>query len=201
MKRSQQINLKRMRKYFAPKPLALGVASVLLTACGSEKQEANIYANEEDCIDQNPGYEAECKAAYEEAQQEAQRTAPKFNSQRDCEHEFGNNQCQEVRRSDGGSWFMPFMAGYMLSNLLSPGPYYHQPMFTSYHPYSRYRHRWFTADGRDYGDYRYRKVRVSQSAFKKKPTVTKTIKRGGFGSVAKAKSSWGSSKSKGGWGG
>ncbi|WP_438863602.1 DUF1190 family protein [Neptunicella sp.] len=199
IKRSRTINLSRMRKHFALKPLALSVTAVMLSACSSPKQDATVYTSEDDCSSANPGHEQECKAAYQQALQDAERTAPKYNSMNDCEYEFGANQCRQTH-SGGGSFFMPFMAGYMLSNLLSPGPYYSQPLFTSYSRYSPYRNHWITADGNDYGDLRNRNLRVSKNAYKPKPTVTKTMQRGGFGSSVRAKSSWGSS-SKGGWGG
>lgn len=51
------------------------------------------------------------------------------------------------------------------------------------------------------GDIRKRKYNVKPSTYKPKPTVNRTIKRGGFGSSVRAKSSWGSSKRSGGWGG
>lgn len=198
IKRSRSINLAAMRKSFSVKPIALGVTAIFLSACG-DKQEATIYTQPEDCINDNPEFAQQCKAAYEQAIAEAERTGPKYNSQRDCEYEFGSNQCHAVNNSSG-SFFMPFMAGYMLSNILSPSGYRYQPMFTSYAPYSPYRNRWIGSDGYDFGDYRRRNMRVGEKAFKPKPTINKTMKRGGFGSSVRAKSSWGSSK-KGGWGG
>lgn len=198
-KRSKSINLASMRKSFSVKPIALGIAAIFLSACGDE-QEASVYTNVDDCTGANPEFAEQCQAAYEDALREAERTGPKYNSQRDCESEFGNNQCNYVQR-ESGSFFMPFMAGYMLSNLMSPRGYYSQPMFTSYSRYSPYRNRWIGADGYDFGDYRRRNMRVSENALKPKPTVTKTMKRGGFGSSVRAKSSWGSSSKKGGWGG
>lgn len=200
-KRSEQINLNRMRKHFSPKPLAIGIASVFLAACADNRQEATIYTNAQDCVNDNPEQAQICETAYREALAEAERTGPKYNSQQDCESEFGPNQCQHVQRNSG-SFFMPFMAGYMISNLLSPNRYQYQPMFTSYSPYSSYRYRWIGAGGYDYGDLRKRNYKVRPDAFKPKPAVTRTIKRGGFGSTVRAKSSWGSkSGSKGGWGG
>lgn len=198
-KRSANINLSRLRKQYAMKPLALGVASVFLSACADNKQEATIYKSADECANQNPEHTQQCETAYKEALAEAERTGPKYNSQRDCESEFGANQCRSVERSSG-SFFMPFMAGYMLSNLLSPNRYSSQPMFTSYSPYSSYRHRWIGAAGSDYGDLRQRNHRVRPDAFKPKPAVTSTMKRGGFGSTVRAKSNWGSSR-KSGWGG
>ncbi|GAB3029846.1 DUF1190 family protein [Bowmanella dokdonensis] len=197
-KRTANIDLRRMRKGFSPKPLALGVATVLLSACGGNKQDATVYTSANDCIDKNPEFAEQCMAAYEQALQEAAKTAPKYGNERDCEYDFGQEQCRAVETSSG-SFFMPFMAGYMLSNLMSPRGYYSQPLFTSYSPYSSYRYRWTTADGWDYGYYKDRKLRVGQDAFKPKPAVNKTIKRGGFGSSVRAKSSWGSSSK--GWGG
>ncbi|MEP1554286.1 MAG: DUF1190 family protein [Paraglaciecola sp.] len=198
-KRSHNINLKGMRKGFSVKPLALGIAAICLTACG-DQQKATVYTDVTDCTNDNPDAAAQCEAAYQQALQEAERTGPKYNSQSDCEAEFGYNQCNQVQ-NNSDSFFMPFMAGYMLSNLLSPRGYYSQPMFTSYSRYSPYRNRWIGADGYDFGDYRRRTMNVSESALKPKPTVSRTIKRGGFGSSVRAKSSWGSSSKKGGWGG
>ncbi len=196
-KRSSSINLSAMRKSFSIKPVALGVTAIFLSSCG-DREDAQIYTSPEDCARSNPEFAAQCETAYQQAVAEAERTGPKYNSQRDCEYEFGPNQCQYVQ-NQSGSFFMPFMAGYMLSNLMSPR-YRYQPMFTSYSPYSPYRHRWIGSDGSNYGDYHRRSFRVKENAFKPKPTVNKTMKRGGFGSSVRAKSSWGSSK-KGGWGG
>ncbi|MDP5029524.1 MAG: DUF1190 family protein [Paraglaciecola sp.] len=199
LKRSKSINLSRMRKGFTVKPLALGIAAIFLSACGEEKQDATIYTNADECAQANPGMVEQCNTAYQDALVEAQRTGPKYASARDCEAEFGANQCQVVRQ-ESGSFFMPFMAGYMLSNLLSPRGYYSQPMYTSYSPYSSYRNRWVGSDGYDFGDTRKRNMRVNKDAFKAKPAVSKTMSRGGFGSSVRAKSSWGSSSSKSSWG-
>ena len=104
--------------------------------------------------------------------------------------------------NSSGSFFMPFMAGYMVSSLLSPNRYYSQPLYTSYSYNSPFRSRWITADGYVFdGDIRKRKYRVNKDVYKPKPTVNRTMKRGGFGSSVRAKSSWGSSSRKGGWGG
>jgi uncharacterized protein YgiB involved in biofilm formation len=201
MKRTKHINLNNMRKGFNVKPLALGVASVILSGCGGEKEDATIYTSLEDCKQDYPDAIERCEAAYQTAVEEAMRTSPRFSSEYDCEHEFGPNQCQYVNNGSG-SFFMPFMAGYMVSSLLSPNRYYSQPLYTSYSYNSPFRSRWVTADGYVFdGDIRKRKYRVNKSVYKPKPTVNRTMKRGGFGSSVRAKSSWGSSSRKGGWGG
>lgn len=199
-KRSKTINLSKMRKAFSAKPLALGVASVFLSACGGNDQ-AVVYRTVDECKTDNPEQAQACELAYQEALEEAQRTGPKYATQAVCENEFGYNQCYQAN-TNSGSFFMPLMAGYMLGNLMSSGRYYSQPMYTSYSRYSPLRYRWMTADGYDYGDMRRKYVRTNSSTFKPKPAVNRTIKRGGFGSSVRAKSSWGSSKSsKSSWGG
>lgn len=197
-KRSSHINLSRMRKAVSPKPLALGVASIMLAGCGEEREQAMVFTDLNDCINQIPEQAEQCQIAYQSALSESARTAPKFASQDSCEYEFGTNQCTTYRSDNGSSWFMPFMAGYMLSSLSSPR-YYSTPVYTSYSRHSNYRNRWISADGKDYGDFRKRNLKVGKDAFAPKPTVSRTIKRGGFGSSVRAKSSWGSSR--GGWGG
>lgn len=200
-KRTKQINLRQMRKAFALKPLAVGVAGVFATACADNRQDARIYTSLDECSRDFPDAIERCEAAYENAVQEAARTSPRFGSEYDCEYEFGPNQCRYVE-TNNGSFFMPFMAGFMVSQLLSPSRYYSQPLYTSYSPYSSFRSRWVTADGYVFdGDIRKRKYRVRPDVFKPKPTVTRTMSRGGFGSSVRAKSSWGSSSRSGGWGG
>lgn len=197
-KRSRSINLQRMRKTFSPKPLALGISSIFLAACSDNREQALVFTSVNDCLNQLPERAEQCHTAYEQALQESARTSPKYNDMQSCEYDFGMQQCTQYRAPDGGSWFMPFMAGFMVSKLLSPG-YYSQPLYTSYSRYSPYRYRWIGADGYAYGDYRSRSFKVREKAFTPKPTVSRTIKRGGFGSTVRAKSSWGSSKK--GWGG
>ncbi len=197
-KRSNNINISKMRKAFSFKPLALGVATVLLSACSGAREEAVVFKTADECADALPDMAQKCQVAYEGALAEAAKTAPKYNTKNDCEYEFGANQCQTYN-NNGSSIFMPLMAGYMIGNLLAPRPYY-QPMFTSYSRYSPYRNHWIGADGRDFGDTRKRVLNVRPSAFDKKPAVTRTIQRGGFGSSVRAKASWGSKSSKS-WGG
>ena len=200
MKRSQAINLTRMRKasgVFALKPLAFCVA--LLVGCGSNTEEqADIFKNLEECKTAYPDLSAQCEIAFNNALASAEATAPKYNSQEDCAADFGADRCIQRQHSDGQSWFMPAMAGFMLGRALDSGRYQSAPMFTSSNYSSPYYNRWTTVDGNHYGNYGSRsQVRVDRSAFKPKPTVTKTISRGGFGSKAAAASSWSSTKSSG----
>ena len=200
-KRSKHIALHSMRKAFSLKPLAVGIATVFLSACGEDRDASKIYVSVDDCKQDNPDAVGQCLAAFESAIEEHNRTAPRFNSQNDCEYEFGNERCQYVQ-SQSGSFFMPFMAGFIVSRLMQPSPYSSQPLYTSFSPYSPFRSRWVTSNGYVFdGDIRRRSYYAPSSVYKPKPTVNRTINRGGFGSTVRAKSSWGSSSKSSGWGG
>ena len=211
MKRSQTINLDRMRKTigFKKKPLALGIAiASFLVGCssggGGMPNEGEIFRTLEDCKLKYPQAAQQCEDAYSHAMQVAQDTAPKYASMNDCARDFGRDQCVVYRNNNGSNWFMPFMAGYVVAELIDGiGGRRSAPLFTSYSSSSPYYYRWTTADGYSYGNYRTGKVKLNRQTFKPKPKVTKTIKRGGFGSKVAAKSKWGGSKSssRSGWGG
>ena len=201
MKRSKKIDLNRMRKQplLTISKLAAAVGGALaLSGCGSNSTDAKIYASVKDCRADRPDEAGVCETAYKQALAESERTAPKYRSGNDCSAEFG--ECVVRPDGHGGSWFMPALAGFMVGNMLDNSRRY-TPVYTGY---GRMYGGYYGADGTRYGDYSHRtrvkKVKVSSDAFKPKPKVTRTISRGGFGSKAAAKSSWGGSRS-GGWGG
>ncbi len=206
MKRSQSLPLERMRKasgVFALKPIYLCIA-LALTGCGEEEQAADIFKTLDECKTTYPDLTAQCDMAFDQALKAAEKTAPKYATLEDCVAEFGADLCRRADKGDGTSWFMPAMAGFMLGRALDNHGYQSVPMFTSSYAGSPYYHRWSTADGYGYGDYRQRRIHIHKNAFKPKPAVTKTLSRGGFGAKAAAAGSWGSSggsKSSGGWGG
>jgi uncharacterized protein YgiB involved in biofilm formation len=207
MKRSKHINLDFMRKVpsktpykvlskgFAFNSLALGIA-VALTGC-SQTEQVKIVKSVEDCIASTELTPQECEITYQRALAEAERTGPKYNNANACETEFGYGQCQ---RSSGG-FFMPFMAGYMVSSLMSNRQQAFNPVYRYQGANSRNRNKIMTADGsvlgqNSNGSYTTNKSSVS----KRKPTISRTVSRGGFGSTASAKSNWGGGKSRS-WGG
>ncbi len=210
MKRSKSINLNRMRKSIPGnlvKPLALAVATSALVACSNQK-EAKVYQSVETCKNDNPDAHSTCEAAYQKALQEAYRTGPKYSSLSDCESEFGSFNCGPYNHR-GQNWVVPLMAGFIFAKALdSRDGFYSSPVFTSYNRSSPMYGDWISSNGYQYPkNYRTGKVVINNDTFKPKPTVNRTISRGGFGSVVSAKSSWGGSSksswgsSKGGWGG
>jgi len=198
MKRTRTINLERMRKVigsrFVIRPLALGIAAAL-AGC-AQKEEVKVVTSVDDCVNNTELDQQQCEVAYKSAVAEAARTGPKYRSEELCESEFDN-----CRASSGGFW-MPLMTGFMVGSMLNNRDRhsYYNPVYHYSRAYSRYNDRLMTADGQVVGRYGKTSYTVDRSATKPKPTVTKTVSRGGFGSVASAKSSWGGGRS-GGWGG
>ena len=204
MKRTKHINLDIMRK--GPKkrhllrPLALGIAAATLAACGNQ-EEVKVVSSAADCASKTELNLEECEAAYQKAQDEAERTGPKYTSIAQCEAEFGRGQCTGSRRGSG--IFMPMMSGFMIGQMLSGNNYGgtgYNPVYRYNNPSSSHHNRIMTADGQVIGKSGQNSYRVNKSSMKSKPTITRTVSRGGFGAVASAKSSWGGGRSSG-WGG
>jgi uncharacterized protein YgiB involved in biofilm formation len=204
MKRTKHIDLDMMRKRSKKRsvlnPLALGIAVATLTSCSSQ-EEVMVVNTPEECASTTELTLVECEAAYQKAQAEAERTGPKYRSIAECESEFGSGQCMQ---GSSGGYFMPMMTGFMIGRMLSGsnsyGGYGYNPVYRYHRPYDRNHNKIMTADGTVIGKPGQKSYRVEKSTMKSKPTATKTVSRGGFGSMASAKSSWGGGKS-GGWGG
>ncbi len=204
MKRTKHINLGSMRKkarFFSLAPLALAVIS----GCAPEpKGQVKFVTDIDDCTAHTSLTQEQCRAVYQDAVEEAQRTAPRFGNARDCQAEFGN--CE----SNGSGYFVPIMAGYLISELIDEtgdvleAKYKRRnnnPVFR-YEKKGSYHNKIMTADGSVVGSSGRRTYFVKEDTLKPKPKATKTLSRGGFGSKAASKSSWGSkSSSRGGWGG
>ncbi len=103
-----------------PPILALGTiaaSSLLLTGCGDDAPTDTMYSSPEQCI--SAGVDRElCQTAYEDAMKAHLANAPRFNVKGECETAYGDNQCSE-QRSNGGSFFTPFMTGYLLSSTIN----------------------------------------------------------------------------------
>ncbi|WP_432454169.1 DUF1190 domain-containing protein [Agarivorans sp. QJM3NY_29] len=199
MKRSKFINLSAMRKLpvsapsFIVKPLVVAVSAAMLSACSEPQEDAIVIESIDDCVTKTTFNEQQCAAVYRNAELEAERTAPKYSSRQDCEESFGYDGC----RASSSGFFMPLMYGYLFGRMMDPSR--PSSVYKYNQPGSSYRDSIITADGSVIGKAGQRNYKVGQSAYKSKPTVTKTVSRGGFGAKASAKSSWGGSKSS--WGG
>ncbi|WP_020407398.1 DUF1190 domain-containing protein [Hahella ganghwensis] len=203
MKRSKNIDIDRLRKRpqsFAKAPLAIGVtlATVNLAGCGSEEQ-VKVVSGINDCSRDTPLSMSQCQAAYERALVEAERTAPKYRSEQECESEF--DECYETYTGQ----YAPVMSGFVVSaedddELIDID--YHAPVYRYHRPFSPRDDWYYLGDGTAVGKAGKSTYKLpTKSVTTKLPTMTKTVQRGGFGSTASAKSSWGGGSRSGGWGG
>lgn len=199
MKRTKDIHHASFRKLWRAyriTPVALAVGAVFMLA-GCEKSDENVslYQNSDDCSRANPSMSEQCVTAYQNAQKDAAKTAPKYASREDCVAEFGEGQCTQAPAQAGmaaesqqsGSFWMPLMAGYMMGRMMSGGGYAQQPLFTSRAPNSPANGKFVDATGRNYGPAATgRTINVPKTAMAPKAPTTNTITRGGFGeTVAK----------------
>ncbi|NRB40382.1 MAG: DUF1190 domain-containing protein [Pseudomonadales bacterium] len=195
MKRTKKIDLNRMRKSnagFVLKPAALGIAAASLVGCGNSN-EAYIYKSVDECVADHASKWRQCDTAYSQALSKARRDGKRFDEREKCETVYGDNSCE--RHSN---YYTPMMMGFMFSPYHSRGYY---PLYSSSYRHSPYYGRWGTLDG-DYYPRSTTSTSTGKSKSSRKVTLTKkTMSRGGFGSTVSAKSSWGGSSSRGGWGG
>lgn len=83
------------------------------------EQDVKIYSSIEACAaDADP---PACEAARNTAITEHREKAPRYASAEQCRTE--NKECEEVRTSSGGSYFMPMMMGFMMGRMLGGGGY------------------------------------------------------------------------------
>ncbi|NDL63616.1 DUF1190 family protein [Acerihabitans arboris] len=199
MKRTKDINHAGFRKQwraYRMAPVALAVGAVFMLA-GCEKSDENVslYQNSDDCTRANPSMSEQCTTAFNNAQKEAAKTAPKYASREDCIAEFGEGQCTQAPTQAGmaaesqqsGSFWMPLMAGYMMGRMMGGGGYSQQPLFTSRAPNSPANGKFVDASGRNYGPATSgRSMNVPKTAMTPNAPTTNTVTRGGFGeTVAK----------------
>lgn len=110
---------------------SLAASGMVLSGCAEDVPQEYQFATTEEC--RAAGFNEQiCTAEYQEALSRQVRDAPRFNDQAACEAEYGEARCLQTRDQNGGSsFFMPFMAGYVVSSALRN--------FTSYGAYSDYR--------------------------------------------------------------
>lgn len=206
MKRTKHIDLTLMRKTsekekserkkpsVALKTIAIGVAASSLTACDGG-EEVEVVTSILDCVDDTVMSVEQCRTAYQNALAESERIGPKYPTQDICESEFGDDQC---RQNSIGS-FTPIMVGYLFANSLwdNNNRRYnasYNPVYRYFRPFSSLHNKLVTADGEIIGEDEDSKYKMKKKSLKKKPSMLKTVSRGGFGSVARSKSSrssWG----------
>ncbi len=159
--------------------LLMGAAAVAWTMTDTdEPADVVVYDSPEQCAAGGVYSEAQCEDEFAKAKAEHAKVAPRYNSGYDCTVDFGYDRCQRVSHG-GGSFWMPFMMGYMLAPRSGVGSVATQPLYRSADDPTRYRTAYnHTVTGTKGAS------RVSATAAKPPRMRTKTVARGGFGARA-----------------
>ncbi|GLS27238.1 DUF1190 domain-containing protein [Marinibactrum halimedae] len=217
MKRSQSIQQEFMRKrrwQFVVKPMTVAIAAIA-AGCSSNREEATFVQSVSDCVDRTAMNVEQCTYAYEQALSEARRTGPKYQHKSHCETDFGIEQCYQAPNNIWTPLISGFLVGYIANQALNSnreididfyGGGYKKRRYNPVYRYDSYvggnYNKLMTADGTIIGKHGQSTYKVPKKTLTQKmPSSKKTISRGGFGSVASAKSSWGGGKSSRSWGG
>lgn len=157
----------------------LSASALVLVSCGEAEEDALAYKSVDECINAGVHDAATCEAEYQKALDEHARAAPRYRDQRNCDADFGYNNCTRYQTSSGSFW-LPFMVGYMMGPRIG-GPVYTQPLYRPSSDPGNYYTAGNARVGRPGAD---GKVQVAQSQVKKPAARTRTVSRGGFGARA-----------------
>lgn len=147
--------------------LALGTiaaSSFILSGCGDDPPSDRVFSSVDQCVSSGLDQQL-CQTAYQDAMRAHLANAPRFDGAAACEAEYGKGQCTEEKPVAGststGSFFVPFLSGYLLSSTISN--------LDDYYRYRRQAQQQTTASGYG-GSYGYGPVYRNRSG----QTVTTT---------------------------
>jgi len=182
MKRSKKIKLTIM-----------GLSPLALTACSDKPVDMLVYKTLDECASDRYYSMDQCEIEFKKAVSERHKTSPKYKYLSDCESDFGRNRCV-----DRGAIYTPIPSAYMLpiprshqreENYYGGSGGISQPIYTSRDDYGHYR----TGDNQKVGQSgQTGRISTSTSRTKSPSIKSTTVSRGGFGSQASARGSWGS---------
>lgn len=162
--------------------LALGTiagVSLSLAGCAGDPPAEAMFTSVDQCV--QAGWDQQvCSATFQDAMQTHLTEAPRFDGLAACEAEYGEGQCSQQQASGGGSgFFIPFMAGYMMSTAFNNLNDYEARRRNGYTPAPIYR----TRDGQTMTPV----IRTGGTAAPTRQTMqpvnvnTTTVTRQGFG--------------------
>lgn len=169
-----------MKRSLSIKLALMGAGALTLTACGQSKEEAVVYESVEQCAEAGVFDAETCTQQFAAAQAEHPNVAPRYARPEDCYSDFGYQRCERYRSSNGSSFFVPFMLGYMFAPRIGSSVYT-QPLYRSADNPNAFRtatNRQIASVGTD------GRTAVSKSTGEQPRVRTRTVSRGGFGARA-----------------
>ena len=143
-------------------------------------EEVLTYESVEACIAAGLQDASTCRAEFDKAKALHEEVAPRYQTSSTCYDEFGYNRCYQQRTSTGSFWF-PFMVGYMLAPRGYSGSIYSQPLYRSRNDPNRF----YTSGGSRVGATSANgRSQVAKSQTSRPKARTRTVARGGFGARA-----------------
>lgn len=108
-----------MKRSGSPRLVLMATTAVVLAGCQSEPRvEVNSYKTVDQCIASGEFTESECNEGFSAALEAHEESGPRYNSRQLCEEQHGLSNCEE-RGGGTSSFFAPFMAGYIVSNIVN----------------------------------------------------------------------------------
>jgi uncharacterized protein YgiB involved in biofilm formation len=155
----------------------LGTGALALVFFGESKEEVLTYESVEACIAAAVQDEATCRAEYDKAKALQEEVAPRYQRSSTCYADFGNDRCYQ-RQTSTGSFWLPFMVGYMLAPRGTSAAIYSQPLYRSRNNPRQF----YTSGGVGVGNVsRDGRAQVAKSQVSQPRARTRTVARGGFG--------------------
>lgn len=174
MKRSKNVILAMM-----------SATPLVLTACNNETTREGLYTSVETCTAQTQDRQA-CEQAFDNARQQAEAGNLRYASREECSAAHGAEQCRERSDGSGHSFFMPFMSGFWLSQMLRGGQ---SAGLTGSPVYRDSAGNWQRqADPAAGGVYRGGVGSAAMVPVRAQPDVAPTVSRGGFGRSGSSRS-------------
>lgn len=182
---------KRSRRV-TPAILGSVISLALIAGCGEDdpQVDAAVFETVEQCVQSGEYPKEECETYFQQAMADQAATAPKYESQADCEAEFGAGKCNQGPEISGGDGadsthvrhsYVPMAAGFLIGAAIS------QPLYRTYQggKYGAFATSGGTMVGSKTG-----RTRLYSSVVSSRPSrTTTTMKRGGFGSMSRSAAS------------
>ena len=114
-------------------------------------------------VKNSPEFSEQCDIAYQEALARAERNAPRYNNEFECENDFYEDDCYY---SSSSRAYVPHFGGFFYSRALSGlkgynKSYYSEPMY-------RYKSKFYNGAGQFFGSYRNQPTKVATSNLNKR---------------------------------